>query len=454
MTEEPKRDTNRGVPERAPVRRIFVAILAVGGVTLVVKIVATLKELFVASRFGVGDALDAFLIAYMLPAFAVAVLGGAFQASFVPAWVKSREQDGADAANHLTANATALSSAMLLAFTALLGLSFPLLEPFIASGFSPAKLALTRSLFHGLLPVIAAGGVASLWGSVLNAGERFILAGLIPLASPLMVIGVLLARPGTDPHALVGATVAGALIELALLAVALRRHGISVVPRWHGLDGPTREAVRQYVPMVAGSLLMASTTVVDQSMAAMLGAGAVSALSFGNKLIGFVVGIAGMAIGTAVLPAFSGMAARAEWSELRRTMRVYSLLITGATLPLVIAFAWLSEPIVRILFERGAFTAADPALVGDVQRLFVLQIPFYLLGTLGVRVLSALGKNQVISSIAVVNVVLNVVLNLVLSRWLGVAGIALSTSIVYAVSCTLVFISLARLLREKREGIR
>ncbi|MGK2857912.1 MAG: murein biosynthesis integral membrane protein MurJ, partial [Thermoanaerobaculia bacterium] len=365
----------------------------------------------------------------------------------------ARERDGEDAANRLTANATALSLAMLAAFTVVLGLAFPLLEPVVASGFSPAKLELTRGLFYGLLPIIAAGGVASLWSSVLNAGERFVLAGLIPLATPLAVVGLLLARPGIDPRVLVVATVAGALIELVLLAFAMRHHGLRVLPGWHGLDAPTRAAVKQYLPMVAGMLLMGSTAVVDQAMATMLGGGAVSALSYGNKLIGFVVGIAALAIGTAVLPSFSAMVARAQWGDLRRTLRVYSLLIVGVTIPLTVALAWLSEPIVRILFERGAFTPADTALVGDVQRCFVLQIPFYLLGTLGVRLLSAFEKNHVISSLAVVSVVLNAILNLVLSRYMGIAGIALSTSIVYAVSALLVLASLARLLRARIQSV-
>ena len=432
---------------RGPVRSIFLAILTIGSVTLFVKLVATGKELYVASLFGVGDALDAFLIAFMLPSFSIAVLGSAFQSAFVPAWVQSRERDGVDAANRLTSNATALSAGMLVAFTLILGFCFPLLEPIVASGFSPAKLELTRKLFYGLLPVIAAGGIASLWGSVLNAGERFVLVGLIPLATPVVVIGLLVARPETDPMTLVAGTVAGAMIELVLLAITLRRHGIPVLPRWHGLDEPTRAVVRQYLPMVAGSLLMATTTVVDQSMAAMLGPGAVSALSYGNKIVGFVVGIAAVAIGNAVLPSFSAMVARAEWSELRRTVRFYSLLIVGTTVPLTLGVAWFSEPIVRLLFERGAFTTADSALVAGVQRFFVLQLPFYLLGTIGVRLVSALGKNHVISTIAAVNVALNVVLNLVLSRYLGVAGIALSTSIVYMLSCTMVFLSLRSQLR-------
>lgn len=454
LTDQPNSGETSAARGHGPVRRIFLAILTVGSVTLVVKLAATFKELFVASRFGVGDELDAFLIAYMLPAFSVAVLGGAFHSSFVPAWVQSRERDGAAAANRLTENANALAAALLLAFTLLLALLFPVLTQVVASGFSPAKLELTRRLFYGLLPLIAVSGIASLWSSALNAGERFVAAGLIPLATPLAIVVLLLARPGTDPWTLVAATLAGALAELVLLALALRRHGLAVIPRWHGLDEPTRGAVRQYLPMVAGSILMGSTAVVDQSMAAMLGTGAVSALSYGNKIVGFIIGIAAVAIGTAVLPSFSTMVARSEWSELRRTLRFYSLLVVATTVPLTLGLAWLSEPIVRLLFERGAFTAADTALVAGVQRFFVLQLPFYLLGTIGVRLMSALGKNQVISTIAVLNVILNVVLNLVLSRYLGVAGIALSTSVVYTISSALVFLWLTPLLRKRRDGVR
>jgi putative peptidoglycan lipid II flippase len=108
-----------------------------------------------------------------------------------------------------------------------------------------------------------------------------------------------------------------------------------------------------------------------------------------------------------------------------------------------------ARPLVRILFQRGAFTALDTSVVSHVEAWLALQVPFYVLGNMAVRLISALKRNGVLLAIAAVNTVLNAVLNWVLMWRYGVAGIALSTSIVYLVSCILVFSSLYVLLGHK-----
>jgi putative peptidoglycan lipid II flippase len=100
-----------------------------------------------------------------------------------------------------------------------------------------------------------------------------------------------------------------------------------------------------------------------------------------------------------------------------------------------------------LLFQRGAFGAADTIVVGRVQAFLALQIPFYLLSAMGVRVLSALKRNSLIMWVSGVSTTLNIILNWILMKYAGVAGIALSTSLVYLVSCSLIFASLALLLK-------
>jgi putative peptidoglycan lipid II flippase len=93
-----------------------------------------------------------------------------------------------------------------------------------------------------------------------------------------------------------------------------------------------------------------------------------------------------------------------------------------------------SKPLVRALFQRGAFTATDTDLVSQVQVCYLIQIPFYVAGLLFVQFLSSIRRNHVLMYGSALNLVLDVVLNLVLMKVWGIAGIALSTSIVYVVS--------------------
>ena len=191
---------------------------------------------------------------------------------------------------------------------------------------------------------------------------------------------------------------------------------------------------------------MGSTSLVGQSMAAMLGPGSVSVLAYGSKITALILGVGSIAISTAVLPHFSRMVARAEWDSVRHTLMTYARLIVVITLPVMFILIYFSEPLVRVLFQRGAFTEADTVLVAWVQGLFLLQIPVYVLGMLLVRLISALQANRILMWGAGINLLFNIVCNYFLMKWLGVGGLALSTSLMYLVSTGFLLIMALRLM--------
>ena len=416
-------------------RRIFAASALIGALGTLATVAAFLKELVVARQFGRGDEIDAFLIAFLLPAFAINVVGSSLSASLVPAVVQVSTRQGAQAGARLFSSAVVSGAAMLVAVSVLLAAAFPLLLPAFASNFAPGKRALTLALFYALLPVVTINGIATIWSGMLNAGHRFAAAAAAPLLVPVVtVLFLLLFARAWGVYALVAGTVTGMLAQCGLLAMALRRRGLPIVPRWHGLDANLRQVIGQYLPMVAGAALMSSTALVDLAMAAMLDRGSVAALGYGGKLAAAAVGIGSQALGTAVLPHFSQMVANGDKRGLRHTLVTWSRVVLATAALATLLLVALSEPITRLLFERGAFTADDTRMVAPVQSMYLLQVPFYLAGILFVRVISALQRNTVLMCGAVISLAVNVVMNLVLMRYLGVAGIALSTSIVYLLS--------------------
>jgi putative peptidoglycan lipid II flippase len=187
-------------------------------------------------------------------------------------------------------------------------------------------------------------------------------------------------------------------------------------------------------------------------MAAMLGSGSVSALAYGSKITTLILGVGSVAVSTAVLPHFSRMVARGDWDHVRHTLFTYARLIVLITLPMTLVLIYFSEPLVRLLFQRGAFTEADTKLVAWVQVLYLLQVPIFVLGMLIVRLISALKANRILMWGAGINLFVNVVSSYLLMKWLGIAGIALSMSLMYLVSCCyLLFVSL-RLLKTVSVG--
>jgi putative peptidoglycan lipid II flippase len=429
-------------------RRIFSAAVTIGVLTLVVKLVSMLKDMLVAARFGTGDALDAFVIAYMVPSYIINVLAGSFNAALIPVHVDVSENEGAAAAQRLFSGTGALSLATLLAATLCLGLLGPAILPLLCSGFGLEKVMLTERLFYLLLPTIVISGLLTSWEAVLNAGERFGVAALAPVMLPLTTIAVLNlhgAHCGIDALAI--GTIAGLVLQLLVLGWALTKRGVNLLPRWHGFDAALKRVMRQYLPLLGAAAVWCGTLLVDQAMASLLAPGSVAALNYGNKLVALVLTVGTMALGTAVLPYFSKMVAAANWRGLKHTLMMYARLVLLITVPTTCVGLWLSKPLVSLLFQRGNFTAADVQLVSSIQSMYMLQVPFYTLGILFVRMISSLQVNHVLVWNTIIGFTVNVVLDYAFMRVMGVAGIALSTSLMYAATCTFLGTVLYRKLR-------
>jgi putative peptidoglycan lipid II flippase len=436
--------------ERSVNRRIFAAMATVGGVTVVVKLAAAAKEIVVAYQFGTSDELDAFLIAFLLPQFAINLIGGSLNAALIPTYLQVREQEGQGAAQRLLSGVMVLSVGFLVGLSIVLAVTASYLLPLVASGFSPEKVAVARSLYYGLLATLVLSGLATTWGAVLNAENRFALPAAAPVATSiltvLVVIGIAKQWGG---YALVLGTVGGVLIETAVLGWALAREGISLIPRWSGISPAVKEVLRQYAPMVAAGFLMGGAAVVSQSMAAMLDPGSVSALAYGNKVTSLILGIGAVAVSRAVLPHFSRMVIAMDWDGLRHTLLTYSRWLLIVTIPVTLALIYFSEPVVAVLFQRGAFTEADTNLVGRVQAMLLLQVPLYMVSMLFVRLVSAFKANHLMLWGNVINLCLCVALTYVFMQWFGVVGVALATSIMYIMSCGFLVLVSLRLIKQK-----
>jgi len=431
-------------------RRIFAAAAAVGALTVAVKFAGFVKELLVARQFGTGDALDAFLIALLLPTFASNVMAGALGSAFVPACARTGEGRGDSSPQAFLSGTLLVTLTAFSILTMLLALAGRPLLALVASGFDPGKLDLAQSLFLVLLPSLLLSAVAALWSGLLNFRRRFALAAVSPAFVPLAVAAALLTGGrSAGVGALATGTLAGLLLQVAALAWGVKRQGFSLAPRWHGLTPPLRQFIDQFLPMAGTLLLLSSADLVDQSMAAMLGAGSVAALVYGGRVVSVVLGLTSMALSTAVLPHFSEMAARSDWKALRHTLRTCVRYVFLLTVPVALALMLLSEPLARLIFERGAFTADDTRVVARVQSFLALQIPFYALVILGARLLNALGRNVVLLRIGLASTIANVAGNALLMRRLGVAGIALSTSLVIVLSAVWMGIAVASEARRR-----
>jgi len=407
----------------------------VGGWTSIAKVAGAAKVILAARLFGTGDAMDAYLIAFLLPSFFIDMLSGPLDSALIPALIEVRERNGRAAAESLYSSVLATAATGFFGAALLAALTSSFFLPVLASGFEPGKLALTQRLLLLMIVVVPLSGIASTWRAVLNSEHRFAAAAAIPAITPLVSIAALFfAGKQYGVVALAIGTVAGGTLEAIASGVGAKWAGYSIVPRWSGMSVALRQVAAQYAPLVAVTLVMTGSALVDQGMAARLGSGSVAALSYGTRLLGVLIVIGPTAVGTAVLPHISTAAMLAEPKALRRSLRTYGLFVLAAILPVTAGLMYFSEPIVRVLFQKGAFSEEAAQLVSAVQQASLLQLPIAVLLALEVRLTSALKVNRLLYHVAALSLIMTFGFDMIFMRWLGVVGIAFAGAAVRLVS--------------------
>ncbi len=429
--------------------RVLFAAITIGLLTILVKSSAFIKEMFIAWSFGVEDDLDAFLIALVIPNFIINVVVLSFNSAFIPNYIQVLEQEGRRRANLFLNEVLVWILAFLsfVTFCIIFGANFYI--PSLASGFQAQKLQLTFQILYATSPFILLAGLSTIFGAVLTAGQRIVLVSILPVATSIVTILFLAVFRSWGVFSLVSGLICGQIIEVIGLGIALHYQGTFVNLGRFKISPPIRQFASQYIPVVAGSFLMGSTRIVDQSMAAALSAGSVATLSYGNKITLSLLSLLGVAVSTAVIPHFSKIILQENWLIIKNTLTSYVRLIFLVMTPLTVMLLLYSEPIIATIFQRGQFTESDTQVVSQIQALYLLQIPFYLGNIMVVRLINAMKINQVLIYISLFNLFANIALNYLFMNWLGIKGIALSTSCVFFCSFIFLYIFTTAKLKQK-----
>jgi len=411
-------------------RRILQAAASVTAVGIVVKLVATGKEIAIAGVYGRSDAMDAFLAAALLPALLINLISESMNQALVPTLIRVREEEGHHRAQQLLSSSMLWMCVLLGTVSILMAFTARGFFPLIASHFPVAKLDLSMRLFYGLLPVVLITGIATNCTAVLNTFERFAWPALAQVVIPLTVlVGALTLSGRFGIWALLYATVAGSLLHAGLVIGMMQASGYNFRLRWHGMTDAAREVTHQYGPVLLSAVLASGGLLVDQSMAAMLPAGSVSALVYGNRFVSVAIALLAGAVSTAVTPYFSRMIAQQDWPSCRHTIRTWVRVTALISVPLAALMIAGSHTVVRIAFEHGKFGPRDTAIVSSVMAMYAVQIPFVVVSRVFYRFIIAMRRTDLALYCGMLNLILDIVLNLILMRWLGVAGIALATSL-------------------------
>lgn len=417
----------------SPNRRIFSGALTIGALTFGAKMLALAKELVIAACFGRSDQLEAFLLAVLLPMLLGGIIGGSFSGAVVPALARAEQTGGRVAADRLFGGLLGAALPVLMLLTTAMAFVGGVLLPYMAGGFSADKLELTNELMVAAAPMTVLTALGVMLTAPFHGRERFAVSALTPTITPgVMLIGIMLM--GADVSSMVSAMLIGQSVEIVVLLIVLHLTGHRPWPVWPRFAGDLGITLRQWWPAIVASAIHAGTAVVDQVMAAHLVAGSVAALGYGQRLVMVPVTLTMAMIGPAFLAVLARTQTTASQEEVTRIAdwwrrRLLWLAATGSV-TVMLSASWLTS----LVFERGNFTMTDTIEVALVVAAVAPMAPWFLVGTVNVRLLNVLGGNRYLPGIAVVNLLVSVLGNLLLAPRLGVIGIALVGSFVYLVS--------------------
>ena len=410
-------------------------IVTVGGYTLGSRVLGFIRDILIAWSIGTGPVADAFFVALRVPNFMRTLFAeGAFNAAFVPQFAGTYERDGAAAARTVAEEALALLLAALLFVVVAAQIAMPWLMYVLAPGFidDPAKFDLTVTLTRITFPSLLFISLAALLGGVLNSLYRFAAAAAAPILLNLcLIIAILtLGRITETPgHALaIGVAVAG-VVQFVWLVVACSRAGMGLRLHWPKLTPSVRRLLKVIGPAALGAGVAQVNLLVSVIIASLLPEGAVSYLYYADRLNQVPIGVVGVAVGTALLPLLSRQIRANDENAASHSQNRAIEVAVFLALPAAVALIVSAHPIMRVLFERGAFDARATSAAAGALMAYAAGLPAFIL----VKVLApgyfARQDTRTPVIIAVVCVALNVVLNLSLMHVLGHIGLALSLSI-------------------------
>lgn len=412
---------------------------AVGAATATSRVLGLVRDQVLAALFGASNELDAFIIAFRIPNLVRDLFAeGAMSAAFVPTFARHLTRHGRDDAWRLGNN---VLNAVVAVTTALVVLGFVFARPLVhlyASSYArvPGKLELTVELTRVVLPFLILVAIAAAAMGMLNSLHHYFLPALSPVMFNVSTIVCAFVLTPVMPRlglprimAIAIGALVGGLGQVALQWPALRREGFRWAPTLDLRDRGLREVL---VLMGPGTIGLAATQVnifVNTLLATSQGTGAVSWLTFGFRLMYLPIGLVGVSIATAVLPAVSRHAAADEMDDVRHTVARGLAMMLMLNVPATFGLITLATPIVQLLFQRGHFLAADTVPTAEAVRLYAAGLIGYSTVRIASPTFYALRRSRVPVIVSVCTVALNIVLSLTLVHLMGFLGLALGTSL-------------------------
>jgi len=421
--------------------------------TLMSRVLGFAREMLMAAALGTGPVAGAFYAAFQFPnTFRRLFAEGAFNAAFVPLFAKEIEANGMDGAKRFSEEVFGVLFSVLTVLTIAMELSMPLIvATVVAPGYAddPAKFGLTVSLATIMFPYLVCMSLGAMMAGMLNSLRRYFAASVAPVFLNIILVAVLGyawhsgAEERTIGFWLAWGVLAAGIVQLAIVWIAVRHAGVSI-----GFRRPRLTPnVKRLLWLAAPAAITGGITQINTLIGTAIASGqdrAVPALAQADRFYQLPLGVVGVAVAIVLLPELSRALKGGHLREAASLQNRSVEFVLFLTLPATAALLVIAEPIVRVLYERGAFTASDTELVARVLSIFGTGLPAFVLIKAFTPGFFAREDTRTPMIFAAISVAVNITLALWLFPSMGAPGIAVASSVAGWVNAALLLVTLIR----------
>ena len=423
-------------------RGVVSAVGAIGLATLASRVLGYVRDMVVAHTFGAGPVTDAFLVAFRIPNLLRRLLGeGALSTAVIPVFTETLTRGGPAAFGRLARAATGAAIVVLCVVSALLSHQVvAIMAPGwrADTGLFDLAVTLTRVMF----PYLVLVGLAALAMGALNAQHRFFTAAIGPaVLNVAMILSVLVLAGRLSPpvFSLAVGVLVGGVGQLLVQLPELGKLGVSLRPSADWSHPAVRMIAGRLWPAVFALAAVQVTVLLNTLLASLLPQGTVSYLYYADRVMEFPLGVFGIALATAVLPTMAAHAARGERRALTDMLGFSLRLSVFVSVPAAVGLVALGHPIVRLLFERGEFSAVDALATTQALAGYAVGLPAFSATRIAAQTFYAMGDTRTPVRVGLASVAANCVLALALMWPLQHAGLALASSLSAYVNVILLY---------------
>lgn len=423
-------------------KKIIVGVMMI---TVIGKLLGFAREIFLSYFMGTSGVSDAYLISLTIPGTIFQFVGAGLSTCFIPVYIRIMQSRGEKESREFTDKILSLILLFTLAAVILIIVFCHQIVYVFAPGFKSKSFELavlfTRvsacSLFFSVFVYV--------YNSLLNSYDEFMITSFAGIPNSIIVIVFIVLAAKVNIYLLPLGSLISIFIQMCILIPTIKKRGYRPHLTTKFWTPDVREMMRLFAPVVIGVAVNQINVLIDKSIASGVSIGGISALNYANSLIMFVQAIFGETIATVYYPSITRYVQAKELDKVNETVTEAISGMLLLLIPITVGYIILAGDAVGVLFGHGAFNAESVSMTSVALIGYGIGIVGYGLREILSRVFYAMHNTMIPTVNACIGVGLNIVLNITLSRMIGIAGLALATSLSSIITSTLLYIQ----LREK-----